>query len=250
MKRFTHAELLEMLPAYSLGALTREEAEAVDAALSDGSPESRELSTELRALQEVATRMASVHRIDPPPALKERLLARISAEKSATMPPGGLRRTPAWLVGVAAASLVAAVGLGLYSMNLRDALERRERQLNAILEADQQMHVARVMSADTMAGPGLQFFWNVKQRRGIVHAFRMPPAAPGRSYQVWLLQDGKPFSVSVFNSDADGHALVENLTLPETPRGATLVLVTDEPAGGSPGPTTTPFMRGELQAPR
>ncbi len=63
---------------------------------------------------------------------------------------------------------------------------------------------------------------------------------------VWLLQGGKPVSVSVFNTDPDGHAIIDQLTLPESTTGATLVLVTEEPAGGSPGPTMQPFMRGEL----
>jgi anti-sigma-K factor RskA len=101
-------------------------------------------------------------------------------------------------------------------------------------------------SADTVKGPGIQFFWNERQQKGIAHAFRLRPAPAGKSYQLWIIRDGKPESVKVFNSDPDGHALVEGLTLPAKAAGVTQVLLTLEPAGGSPLPTTTPFVGGTL----
>jgi len=39
MKHFTQEELLEMLPAYALGALARDEMAAVDAAIAQSSPQ-------------------------------------------------------------------------------------------------------------------------------------------------------------------------------------------------------------------
>ena len=48
------------------------------------------------------------------------------------------------------------------------------------------------------------------------------------------------------NSAPDGHALIEALALPEKPTGVTQVLLTLEPAGGSPLPTTAPFVGGTL----
>ena len=50
----------------------------------------------------------------------------------------------------------------------------------------------------------------------------------------------------VFDSDADGHALIEKISLPDSPDGINTVAITVEPAGGSPQPTTTPIMAGEL----
>ena len=244
MKHYTHDELLELLPAYALGALTAEERAAVDAALRPGTQGADALRRELRAYEEVATQMASADPIIPPASAKERLFARVAAEKQAARPP--VRRAPAWVSTALAASLVVAAGLGVYSLSLRNALTEREETLNAILEADRDLRVARVVADDSASAAGIQFFWNAKQQRGVVHAFRMPPAPPGRAYQLWVLQDGKPVSLGVFNTDPDGHALVDSLTLPATTAGATLVLVTEEPAGGSPGPTTQPFMRGEL----
>jgi anti-sigma-K factor RskA len=80
----------------------------------------------------------------------------------------------------------------------------------------------------------------------MLHAFRLKPAPAGRSYQLWLIQDGKPVSASVFDADPDGHALVEDIAIPASAAGVTQVLLTEEPAGGSPLPTTQPFLGGVL----
>jgi anti-sigma-K factor RskA len=260
MKQLTHDQLLELLPAYALGALDAEEMAAVDAALRSGTPESAELKREIRAFQEVATKMASANPVVPSAGVKEQLLSRVAASKQASlgaMTPRG--RSRSWLIGALAATLVLAAGLGRYAYRLREALlqreitlattgarlVQRENTLNAILEAEGALRVVNLTGTDTSRA-GVQLFWDEKKRRGVVHAFHLKPAAPGRSYQLWLIKDGKPVSVSVFNSDPDGHALVQNLLLPESTAGTTLVAVTEEPAGGSPGPTTTPFLTGPL----
>ncbi len=269
MKSYTQDELRELLPAYALGALSADEAAAVESALVGSAGNS--LRRELNSYQELVVQMATAKPVVPPAGVKERLLARVAREKQVALPPPAPRRMPATVMAALAAALVLAVGLGAYSLVLRDSLGRsestlaalrerevllrdslaqRETTLNAILEAQAQLRVAHLVAVDNVPGPGIQFFWNERQKRGVLHAFGLPPARAGRAYQLWLIQDGKPVSVSVFNSDADGHALVENLSLPETSRGTTLVAVTDEPAGGSPGPTTAPFLAGPLSAPR
>jgi hypothetical protein len=100
--------------------------------------------------------------------------------------------------------------------------------------------------ADSVVGPGIQFFWNEKKQVAMLHAFRLKPAPAGRAYQLWLIRDGKAVPSRVFNSDPDGHALVENIAVPANARGVTQVLLTEEPAGGSPQPTTKPFLGGAL----
>ena len=117
-----------------------------------------------------------------------------------------------------------------------------------VLEGERDLVVVHLKSADSLAGPGLQLFWNRKQQLAMGHAFRLKPAAAGRAYQVWFIVGGKPVGVSVFNSDPDGHALFENFTLPAGLDGVTDVLVTEEPAGGSPQPTSTPFIGGRVSA--
>jgi anti-sigma-K factor RskA len=151
------------------------------------------------------------------------------------------------IVGIAALS--ASVLLQRSRANAFAAkLEHRETTLNTILHAEKDLRVIHMKAADTVNGPGIQFFWNEKHRSGLAHAFRLPPAPANHSYQLWVIADGKPASVKVFDSDPDGHAMVEGLALPPTSRGVTAVYLTVEPAGGSPTPTTEPILKGTVPA--
>jgi anti-sigma-K factor RskA len=269
MRRYTSEELFELAAGYALGATTEEEAAAVEAAL----PESAALQAEVASFRDVMVMLAQSRAVAPSPGLRDRLVTRVHETPQApaatqdgkvvsiTAAPSVRRaaRPWGWALGIAATLLLAA-GLGLENLRLRRTLEsqgtqiaqlsekseRRERQLDALLEAEKDLYVAQMKGADTLTGPGIQFFWNAKQGRAILHAFRLRPAPTGRSYQLWLIQDGKPVSAKVFNSDPDGHALVENIDVPRSPNGVTQVLLTEEPAGGSPQPTTKPFLGGAL----
>lgn len=194
----------------------------------------------------------------------------LSTDAVRTVGVGGMR-TPAekpkgdrwWLVGVLgfalAASLLFAVQRNSQVSTLtatlaqRDSilqskivqLAQRDSALNTVLEAERNLVLVNLVSAPDN-GPGVQFFWNVKQGRGIIHAFRLKPAAAGRTYQLWLIKDGKPVSAKLFTVDADEQSLVWGIDLPTETTGVTAVAVTDEPAGGSPQPTTTPFLVGEI----
>lgn len=268
-------ELHELASAYALDALPPDEATRVEAYLAL----SPALAEEVRALREAAAALAHTERAVPSPALRARLLSRVAATPQAAprdAPPAApaaapvrdIRSAPSqarrvWLApalgGLAAASLLVAVtsrgtigdlerASAARDTSLAAATERlarREAQLNTVLEADANLKLVLLAGADP-AGPGIQFFWNAKQGRGIIHAFRLPPAPAGKTYQFWVIRDGRPMSVRVFDSDPDGHAMVEGLALPASWDGVTVAAVTLEPAGGSPQPTTTPFLVGTL----
>ena len=261
---YTREQLLELASAYALGATTVEETAAVEAAMRT----SPELAAEVASFRDVAATMAQGASMAPSPSVRDAFLKRIGESKQAPMRPT-IRTMPAWMPIAFAASTVLVIGLGTTSLVLqrrvesleedvrvrREALARaaaeaemRQLQLNAILEGDKDLHLVHLKTADTVSGPGIQFFWNARQGRGLVHAFRLKSAPAGRAYQVWLLVKGQPVGVKVFNSDADGHALVTDIVLPTSVAGVTDVLVTEEPAGGSPLPTTTPFIGGKMRA--
>lgn len=167
-----------------------------------------------------------------------------------------------WLNGVLAVGLAASLLFAIQrnsqvstltaSLAQRDSLlqiktvklAQRDSALNTVLEAQSNLVLVNLGVPDS--GPGIQFFWNVKERRGVMHAFKLKPAAPGRAYQLWFIKDGKPVPSRVFNADADEHGLVWGIEMPENTNGVSALAITDEPAGGSPQPTTTPFLVGAL----
>lgn len=268
MTQFSRDELLELAPLFVIGATTPEEGAALEAAMRTDAALAAEVES-FRAVPDAlvsslvssgASSGASSGGASPAPsaALRERLL---TAARSARPRLSDAPRRPLWMPLALAASLLAALGLGAYSLRLRDALEsraiavaalearlgQRERTLNTVLEADQALYLVRLQPIAGGTGPGVQFFWNAKQGRAVAHVFRLPTAPAGRDYQIWALVDGKPVSLAVFDSDAEGHALVEDFTLPASTAGVSAVLISLEPTGGSPQPTTAPFLAGAMQ---
>jgi anti-sigma-K factor RskA len=126
----------------------------------------------------------------------------------------------------------------------QERLAQRERTLNWILEPGIELSL---LNTTGTAEPRIQFFVNRQRRVAMVHAFNLSPAEAGRVYQLWFIQDGKPVPSVTFNSEADGHAMVENINVPAG-RGITHAAVTVEPTGGSPAPTSPVMLLGEMKS--
>lgn len=254
MTRFTREELIELAPAHALGATTADEAEAMERAMRSDPA----LAAEVAAYRSVTATLATAAPVTPHPRVRESLLA-----AARTVPPLRVERTtsfrvPSWVPALLAASVVLMASGAIYGVRMRRAAEglrasnaelsaqlaRRERVLNSLLEGEGQLHLVQVGADSAGTGPGLQFYWNARQGKAVAHVFRLKPAPTGRDYQIWALVDGKPVSLAVFNSDADGHALVEVEGIARSVRGVTAVLVSVEPVGGSVQPTTAPFLAG------
>ena len=85
------------------------------------------------------------------------------------------------------------------------------------------------------------------QTRGVIMLARgFKPAAPGETYQLWLVtDDGRKVSVGTFNVAANGQATLTT-TLDADPGTAVVTAVTNEPVGGSDQPTGQFQMLGEF----
>lgn len=182
-----------------------------------------------------------------------------SARPAAEKPP----RERGWLTGVIAVGLAASLIFAVQrnsqvtalsgQLAQRDSilaaktvlLAQRDSALNTMLEAERSLVLVNLVTAPDN-GPSMQFYWNVKQRRGLLHAVGLKPADAGRTYQLWLIKDGKPVPSLVFNTGSDNTSLQWGIELPTSTSGVTAVAVTVEPAGGSAAPTTTPFLVGEI----
>ncbi len=252
--------LQELAAAYALGALDPADAKAFEALLAT----SAEAQREVAEYREVGALLALTAGADAPAAdLKARVMARATSQTVLRVAPK--RAATGWIPWLAlAASLVAVAGLGITGSGLRQELTEqrgtiaalqdslasretrlaaRERELNAIL--DPNVSLIRMGEPGTPK-PVVQVFWNRRKHSMMVHAFQLTPAASRRAYQLWFIpKTGNPIPSVTFNSEPSGHALVEEIPVPEGVELAATAL-TDEPEGGSPQPTTTPFLVGAL----
>jgi anti-sigma-K factor RskA len=250
--------LLDLAPAYALGALSSEEAREFERELA----RSTELQRAVAEYREVCALLATAGGVAPPAALKTRLMQRVRDDKAvsleqrrAEVPSRGRGLLPRLLVGAAlAAAVILAVvyrqqaGSLRLSLRERDSvlaersskLASREAELNAILEPGVQLVTLTTTGTES---PVVQVFWDRRNNLAVLHSFRLRPAPAGRAYQLWLLpRQGSPIASTVFNTESDGHGLLTRIPIPDP--SITGFALTEEPASGSPQPTSTPFLVG------
>jgi anti-sigma-K factor RskA len=211
--------LHELTAGYALDALDAAESRAYERHLAH-CPRCQE---ELAALSVGASALAfAAKTAEPSAALRERILEAAHAERPNVIP----FRRPAYgfprvtaLVAVAASC--AAIGLGLWSVVLSNRLDRSHEALRGVT-----LHGAAGSVVLGASGQGTLVVAGLK------------PAPAGKTYEAWVIQDGKAAPAGIFR--AGGKTVVLRLGRP-VPKGA-VVAVTVERAGGSEQPTMRPFI--------
>ena len=265
---------LDHAAPYALGALDESERASFEQHLSTCSI----CSDEVRTLTEVAGLLAmAAPAVTPPSGLRDRILSdaravrpiavaarpsetpATSSPRATTAAPTPVRSTRSilpWLA--AAAAIVVAIYLGQEGRRERIARIATEQALASArltidsagsILAQRDSLVASLVAPDVQAvtvsgsgpAPSARYFLDRRAGRIVIAASALPPAANGRTYQLWGIETGKaPVSLGTFNTDSSGRALT-SVAIPAGLRIA-VTAVTDEPSGGSPQPTTTPFL--------
>lgn len=176
-------------------------------------------------------------------------------------------KAPWYGMGLLAVALAAAVVFAVDMTNQVNALKGTLTERDALLKRNQARLADRDATLNTLTnaganlvlvqlaptapqGPGIQVFWNVKDGTAVIHASGLKQVAADRTYCLWMIRDGKPVAVKLFNPDPDGHRLINGVELPKNTQGIAAFAVTEEPAAGSPQPTMTPFLVGTVEAPK
>jgi len=153
-------------------------------------------------------------------------------------------------VAAAAALVVAAGGWWAYAQEReariaaldayrtsRDRVARQDSLLELVLGPD----VRSTRLAASGQPPRGQLFWNRSRNALVMSVHDLPPAPEGRTYQLWGIPAGEnPVSLGTFSTNETGEAVV-TASLPDDLEMA-VSAVTEEPEGGSPQPTTQPFL--------
>lgn len=274
----------EMYEAYALGALDPPERAAFEAHLATGCAECAKAVAEARWL--VAQLAYLAPEASTSDMLKDRLMQTVRSEAKSsslratptkTTTPSGI---PYWL----AAGIAALLLLTLYfawdahrlKQELRAANERNQRneeivastqneraaaqhELSAMQEQMVKMRrenailtdpasVKITLAAQKIQAPQMVAMWHDKY--GIVLTGQKIPMPSGnRVLQLWLIPKapgGKPIPSMTVRPDANGNFVILVSNPPAASSNTKALAITEEPAGGSPVPTTTPKWVGAM----
>ncbi|HEV3060113.1 MAG TPA: anti-sigma factor [Vicinamibacterales bacterium] len=246
-----HEQFAELTGLYVLDALTDAERDAFEAHAAGCA----RCMAEIRELRRTAAALAlSAPPAAPSPAVRDRLMAAVSADRGTGAPgvklqgvgaPGVKTVKPArapiapWLA--AAAALALALALAGYVVELRRGA-RSEQLIAAVLAAPDLARIDLV-GQPTAPSASARAFWS--RSRGLVFtASNLPVAPAGRVYQLWVLSSQPaPTSAGLLKPDASGRVTASFNTPADLPQPVAMA-VTLEPEGGVPAPTGDKYLVG------
>lgn len=168
-------------------------------------------------------------------------------------------RTPVSFGAIAAAvaiiSLTAALLVLWYRSNeLQRRYEREhtavevlarqvaeEREARELLTAPQ-ARLAQLAGTAVAREASARLAFDPQTGRAMLFAYNLPPAPPGKAYQLWYIEDlARPVPGGLFNADARGRAVLRD-HVPEAGRKASVFAVTLEPQSGVSAPTGDKYL--------
>lgn len=184
-----------------------------------------------------AAGLAAAAALAPPPALKDRVLADVARSRQvsvASRPSARVHHLARRVLAVAAVVVTALSS----AFALHERSIARDATAAAAIARAVDTQIVRLTS-DKTGTAQLTFAPSVGAAILVTDGVAAP--ADGRTYQLWAVEAGTPRSLGTFSPSGE-HG---ELRVKEAPKAGTVLAVTDEPDGGSPQPTTKPFLASE-----
>lgn len=253
-----------ILESYVMGAVSDQEQREVDC-LSSIYPDIR---NELNELSATLEQYAMLQSVEPPAALKARLMEQLDFNESTqtVVRPMPVVRNPdftyrsTWVVAASVGLLVLTFSFFLLSQlrsnqntmaSLRTANESLQSELRQVRDyqsqTEQTLALLRQPGTRTLELRGnekapkgdILVYWNARTRQVALEVRSLPTLRPDQQYQLWSLVDGKPIDAGVFEVNPQNQT-VQRLNRPIARADAFAVTV--EKRGGSPTPTLSTLL--------
>ncbi|MHB8502034.1 MAG: anti-sigma factor [Candidatus Acidiferrales bacterium] len=251
----------ELIEAYALGALDTEERAALEAHLATGCRDCAKAVEEARWL--VSQLAYTAPEAAPSDMLKGRLMQTVRAEAQAQAKPQVMPAksfVPFWLWAGVAALLVFSIYSAWNMRRLHDEIRQANDRAAVLLQerqkSEQQLAQAKreamilmdpssvkiAMAGQNAQGPQLEAICH-PQLGIVVMGEKIPMPSAHHVFQLWFIPKkpgAKPMPSMMTWPDADGKFVLLVSNPPESMDDTKALAITEEPDGGSPGPTTTP----------
>jgi anti-sigma-K factor RskA len=258
-----HPTREEDFDLYAIGALEGEEKQAIESHLATCAECACKLA---EARGRVALLSFATPRIEPSPAVRERLLHQLRATPESHVSKSGAEQAPAagffgrwWAaVLVPGAVVLALATIFLWTENrrldreiadLRAAMQEQQKQLDYARNVAHLFEAKDTITVSLAPMPGMpngavKVMYNEKMGVLMYDGWIEPPPED-KSYQLWVVpMEGSPISAGVFNPATSDHAH----WLTKVPEGVTAkaFAITMEPAGGAPAPSGPKVLAGPV----
>jgi anti-sigma-K factor RskA len=235
--------LIDLIPAYALGALDPDERDAVEALLR-GDAGAQALLAEYEAVTGHLALLVPEHA--PPARLAGDLRARLAADRAARPAEphhadGPARRLARWwwLVAAAAAVLVVVIGGVLLLDQDEPPDEPPIAPITLYMELLEQEGASRFAVVPDEGNEDLTGELLVAARgdRGVLCMTRLPALSTDQVFQLWMIdRDGARTSGGVFTADPAGESIYLHVPFSAPVAAYQGLGVSIEPPGGSPYP--------------
>jgi anti-sigma-K factor RskA len=265
VKPFTQ-DLHTLAGVYAVGAVSDTERKRFERHLDDCS----DCANEVRGLNETATQLGLVVAQDPPPQLKERVMAAVAQTRQNPplrdhRQPKAAQRPTGWMPRLVSAAAVIAIAvaaaLGVITARTQSKLGTAQSQLHSAqsqlgqaqhrltrVEAQRRFidsilgsNNVQVASHRSSKGGLVTVLFSHKTKRMVVTTADLPKLTGGQVYQVWLIGTKKNIRSEGLLPVAGKSGRTPPVLAMGLLPGDTAAL-TVEPAGGTKQPTTTPIV--------
>lgn len=225
-------DLIALATPYALHATTDSDRAEIERQLADAPPEvAAAFFAEVRAVHETMAFISAATAVEPPPTMRDRLLATVADDPVRQLP---TRRANRWRTTILAAAAVLAIGLGALGVGIAMRPAPTTSTAEQIFAAPD----VRTVFGEIPGGGTATLVFSHEKDAGVLVMNNVPPPKAGTVYQMWLVGDKGPQSAGTM--DAEAVAPSTTAVLPDLGDSQTLAF-TVEPGGGSVMPTSPAF---------
>ena len=227
----TAPDLASLAAPYALDALSDTDRDQLEAQLTQ-SAETDAFFDEVRAIREVMATLSAATAVEPPAALRRRVLAAAGQDAVRTLPRTGRR----WRAAVLAVAAALVIGLGAVGLGLALRPPAAPSTAQQIFAAPD----VRTVSGAIPVGGTATLVFSHDRNAAVLVMNNVPPPTTGTVYQMWLVGAGGTRSAGTM--DAGSVSPSTTAVVPDL-GDSTELAFTVEPGTGSPQPTGAVFAR-------
>ena len=215
-------ELLDLATPYALHAIPDAERASIERLVAAApAPVAEAFRDEVRAVRETMAAVSAATPVEPPPALRDRLLAAVGNKPARHFP---------WRTTLLASAAAVVIGLGALSAGLALRPAKPPSTAEQVFAAPD----VRTISGAIPTGGTATVVYSHQKNAGVLVMNNVEPPAAGTVYQMWLLGDQGPRSAGTM----DAKAVAPSTTAVLADLGNSNALAfTVEPGSGSTKPT-------------